>query len=304
MINSFPTVYAIGHRAIDGLFNDHVIVEEKIDGSQFSFGILDGELQCRSKGKQLIIEAPEKMFNKAVETIKEIAPALHPNWIYRGEFLEKPKHNTLAYDRVPTKNIILFDINTGLERYMSWGSMHDEADRIGLEVVPILCSGKIDSLDVLQNLLDTPSILGGTKIEGFVVKNYSLFTQEKKVAMGKYVSEAFKEVHQGEWRKSNPTDADIVSMLVTQYRTPARWNKAVQHLRDAGTLTDSPKDIGNIMKEVPADILKECEEEIKEKLFKHFWPKIARGVISGAAEWYKEELLKSAFTKEGTDEHL
>lgn len=302
MIHGYPSVYQIGHKAIQDIFSGEVVVEEKVDGSQFSFGIVNSELKCRSKGAQIIIDAPEKMFNHAIETVKELAPALHPEWVYRGEYLAKPKHNTLCYNRVPNKNIILFDVNIGNEVYLSYEDMKKEADRLGLEVVPIFYQGKIETLEFFRDLLETQSILGGTKVEGVVVKNYSLFTQEKKVAMGKYVSEMFQEVHKGEWRKSNPTDTDITSMLITQYRTPARWNKAIQHLRDAGTLTDSPKDIGNIMKEVPTDILKECEEEIREKLFKHFWPKIARGVSAGIAEWYKDELLKSAFTKDDANE--
>ena len=40
------------------------------------------------------------------------------------------------------------------------------------------------------------------------------------------------------------------------------------------------------------------QEEIKEALFKHFWQHIQRGITSGLAEWYKDELAKSAFEKE------
>ncbi len=49
------------------------------------------------------------------------------------------------------------------------------------------------------------------------------------------------------------------------------------------------------MREIPTDVLKECEDEIKEKLFKHFWPKISRGVTRGIPEWYKDQLAKQAF---------
>jgi ATP-dependent RNA circularization protein (DNA/RNA ligase family) len=39
MILSYPSIYALGHRAIRELFDGPVVVEEKIDGSQFSFGV-------------------------------------------------------------------------------------------------------------------------------------------------------------------------------------------------------------------------------------------------------------------------
>jgi hypothetical protein len=294
-IHSYSTVFQIGHKMIEGLFSGPVVVEEKVDGSQFSFGLVGGELMCRSKGKQLILDAPEKMFARAVATVREIAPLLHPGWIYRGEYLEKPKHNSLAYDRTPDKHIIGFDVCPGLEEYLSADEKRGEFARLGLECVPLLYSGVVDSLAMFNGFLERVSVLGGCKIEGVVVKNYALMTAEKKAAMGKYVSENFKEIHAHEWRQSNPTNTDIVDQLIERYKTPARWQKAVQHLREAGTLDGSPKDIGALMMEVPADIEKECAEEIKDLLYRHFWPKIRRGAAAGLPEWYKQELAKTAF---------
>ena len=296
MINSYPKIYAIGHKAISGIFDDEVTIEEKVDGSQFSFGIFDGELQCRSKGKQLILDAPEKMFGIAVATAKEWIGDLNDGWTYRCEYLQKPKHNTLSYQRVPEHNLILFDISTGLEEYMSYEEKREVADYMGLDCVPLLFRGKVENFEMFQEFLDRESILGGSKIEGIVVKNYNLFTSEKKVAMGKYVSEAFKEVHGGEWRKSNPTSKDVIQDLILQFHSEARWAKAVQHLREAGKLENSPRDIGMLIKEIPDDIKRECEDEIKEQLFNYAWSKIRRGVTAGFPEWYKEELAKSAFS--------
>ncbi len=297
-ISSYPSVFALGHKAIAEIFTGDVLVEEKIDGSQFFFGIIDGELQCRSKGKNLILDAPEKMFTRAVETVRSIESLLKPEYIYRGEYLEKPKHNTLAYARTPQHNIIGFDIITAPETYLSPTEKAMEFGRIGLECVPVFYSGTVDSLAMFNTFLERESVLGGTKIEGVVVKNYALFTMEKKVAMGKYVSEAFKEVHQGEWRKNNPTNSDVVQLIIAQYATIARYAKSVQHMRENGTLDGSLKDIGPLIKEVAADIFKECEDSIKQTLFDHFWKNIQRGIVAGIPEWYKQELVKQAFDHE------
>ena len=40
MISSYPKVYNLGHRAIVGLTEESVVVQEKVDGSQFSFGLM------------------------------------------------------------------------------------------------------------------------------------------------------------------------------------------------------------------------------------------------------------------------
>lgn len=297
MIHSYPSVYALGHKAIEGIFEGIVLLEEKIDGSQFSFGLIDGELQCRSKGKQLILDAPEALFVKAIASASARAHLLRPGWVYRCEYLSKPKHNTLAYARVPQDYLIVFDICPDNEAYLSKSEKQEEAARIGLECVPAFYFGIVDNLSAFNELLDQPSCLGGCKIEGVVVKRYDLFTAEKKVAMGKYVSEAFKEKHETDWKERNPGRADVIESLIAAYRTEARWRKAVQHLRETGALTDSPKDIGPLIREVPADILKEEADAIKEALFKHFWPHIQRGCTAGLPQWYKDELAQAAFAE-------
>jgi hypothetical protein len=299
-MNSYPKLWAIGHSAVKEIFFDEVLVEEKIDGSQFSFGIYNGELKVRSKGQEMLVDAPEKMFNKAVETVKTLKDKLVDGWTYRGEYLQKPKHNVLAYDRIPNNHIIIFDINTGLKHYLSYEEKQAEAVRLGLEVVPILFKGKVFSAHDLEQLLQKTSVLGGQKIEGFVVKNYSRFGVDKKVLMGKYVSEHFKEKHKQDWKVENPGQNDIIQKLINTYRTAARWDKAIIHLREAGELENTPRDIGKIIKEVPKDLMEECKEEIKEELFQWAYNDIIRGVNKGLAEYYKEKLLKSAFENENS----
>ena len=74
-----------------------------------------------------------------------------------------------------------------------------------------------------------------------MVKNYAQFTQEKKVAMGKYVREDFKEQNAMAWRVANPTQKDITQAIIETYRNEARWRKAVQHLRERGELDNSKR---------------------------------------------------------------
>jgi len=296
--HSYPKVYNLGHPLIKDLLEGQVQIEEKIDGSQFSFGFIGGVLRFRSKGKEILLECPEKMFLPAIEKVQAIhnALGLQPDWTYSGEFLSKPKHNTLVYARVPSNNIILFDIRIDEENYLHYASRQMEAGRLGFESVPVL-SLKTPTLEIIEAYLKTPSILGGTNIEGVVIKNYSKFGLDGKALMGKFVSEAFKEVHRGEWKKANPSNGDILEILIAMHRTEARWEKAVQHLRERGELEGSPRDIGNLMKEVHLDLDAECQEEIAARLLAWALPKIKRGGTAGLAEWYKEKLLKEQFNE-------
>ena len=303
--HAYPSIYALGHPALGELLLDPVLVEEKVDGSQFSWCADVGEhgtleLRCRSKGAAILLDAPEKMFAAAVATAQDLFThgLLTPGWTYRAEYLAKPHHNALAYDRIPRRHLALFDVGTGLAQFLTWDQKAAEAERLGLEVMPRLFQGPLDTTAQFRDFLATPSFLGGQRVEGVVVKNYARFGRDAKVLMGKYVSEAFKEVHAAEWKTANPTSGDVVQTLIARYRTPARWQKALQHLRETGQVEDSPRDIGLLIRETPEDLLRECGEEVRDALFAWAWPKIRRGTCAGLAEWYKEQLCAKQFAKE------
>ena len=298
MITSYPSIYQIGHKAISDIFSTEVLIEEKIDGSQFSFKrISETDYEAKSKGAILNGDIPS-LFKPAMDTMVGLLPHLKTGWTYRGEAVCKPKHNTLCYDRAPKGGLILFDVDDGLENYLTRGEKESEAVRLGLEIVPVLFKGVVHSFETIQSLLDRESYLGGCKIEGFVVKNYELFTIDKKVKMGKFVSEAFKEKHRTDRKVSNPGRDDILTMLGKTYAHEGRWRKAIQHLQELGKLKGEPSDIGPLMKEINADILKEEVDVIKEKLFQWAWKTISSGATRGFPEWYKEYLAKGAFSVE------
>ena len=173
-INSYSKVYNLGHPIVEDLFKDEVIIEEKIDGSQFSFMLKGGSLYFRSKNKEKYIDADEGMFNIAIINVVGLKHLLHDGWIYRGEYLQKPKHNILAYDRIPKNNIIIYDIDNGNQHYMNYDSKWEECERIGLECVPLLKRGMINNIDDFKELLNKKSILGVIEIEGVVIKNYKI----------------------------------------------------------------------------------------------------------------------------------
>lgn len=294
MLPSFPKVYNIGHPYLADLFDGPVLVQEKVDGSQFSFGVVDGEIHFRSKNNDLW---PGKggMFDVGMDALMGVMPMLTPGWVYRGEYLAKPKHNCLKYDRVPKHHVIIFDVTTGPESYLSPYELREEAARLDLDLVPFIFVGEVCNEGQVKLMLENGSVLGGTQVEGVVVKNYARFGYDGRALMGKYVREDFKERNKSNWRKENPTQSDIIVRIAAEYTTEARWRKAVQHLAEAGTLEHSPRDIGPLIGEVQKDIHSEAGDEIKEMLFKWAWEQVRRQVTRGFPEWYKGELLKRQF---------
>lgn len=298
--NGYPKVHNLGHPQIFDLTTKPVYIEEKVDGSQFSFMVdWSGRLFTRSKGTTFYPETAPAMFAPAVRTALDLVPQLIPGYTYRGEVLSKPKHNTLAYGRVPQGNFILFDVAISADNYMSRSEKEAEAARLGLEIVPLLNPSHLLTLpDELLQYLERESVLGGCKIEGVVLKqiNPTLFTVDGKPMVGKFVSAAFKEANKsGGWKEGRESSTDILVSLIQKYANENRWKKAIQHMRDDSKLTDSPKDIGPLMGVVAKDISDECSEEIKEALFKWAWRRIAAGSTRGLPEFYKRYLLDQQF---------
>lgn len=300
MIKSFPKIFAIGTDYIKDIFNSSVEITEKVDGSQFDFGKIDGVLYFRSKGNQLYAENPDKMFNIAVDYVVSIQDKIRDNTCYFCEYLKNPRHNILKYDRVPKNNLILFGVsdNTGTFFRKTYKQLKEFADEVEIEVVPLLYKGKIKTAEELKKFLDTDSILGGTKIEGIVVKNYKnaflLGGQPIPLMMGKYVSESFKETHREKWG-SEFTARGKWQTFKDSFCTEARWNKAIQHLKEKGLLENSPRDIGKLIAEIKTDISDEEKEEIKTFLWEEFGDEILRGSTKGFPEWYKNKLLENSF---------
>lgn len=307
--HSYSKIFNLGHRAVRDITKRPVSVEEKIDGSQFSFGVFttpnaSGEsfnppdLKVRSRGREIPLGSEDKLFAPAIQTAQRLAHAntLVPNWTYRGEVLCKPKHNTLEYGRVPDGNIILFDVNRGEEDYLTREEKEAEARRLGLMIVPELFRGMI-SLDNLNTLLGLESCLGKVKIEGVVLKPLEpVFGPDGKTLMAKHVSEAFKEVHQKNWKTDNPNSADILERIGTALAAPARWNKAIQRRAEAGELEDDPRDIGPLIKTIQADIHEEEEDGIKAQLYKWAKQTLLRRSVRGFPEWYKSRLMTLQFS--------
>lgn len=299
-LHGYPKVWNMGHPAIADLFDGPVVVQEKLDGSQFTFGVIDGTLHLRSRRSTIHgVEAADTLFRTACETAARLMDEglLEDGWQYRAEALCRPKHNTLEYGRAPECGMVLFDVDRGLEdRVAEPDELAAIGERLGLEVVPTLYEGKVASLDQLKALLDTPSMLGGEfGIEGVVVKNYARWGEDGKMLMGKVVRDDFREKHSKAWKKSNPGKGDIIEQLKDTYRSERRWEKAIERRRDDGQLQEAPQDIGPLLKDIQADVEEECRAEIADALFKAFWGDIRRGITAGFPEWYKARLAEQQF---------
>ena len=305
-ITSYPKIFAIGTDYISDIFKDVVEITEKVDGSQFVFGKIAGELQIRSKGAVIHREDPNKMFELGVEYVCSIEDILPDNTVFYTEYLRIPKHNSLTYDRIPKNHIVLYGVSSP-ERsfYKGRHELESWSEKLGIDVVPLLYHGNIEKAEDIYNLLENKSYLGGEmNMEGIVVKNYHrpflLGGQPIPLMAGKYVSEAFKEVHRKNWNSEN-TGQGKWQLFKQGFKTEARWDKSIQHMEEDGLLEHAPRDIGSLIKRVKDDIIEEEKENIKEFLWREFGQEVLRTATGGLPEYYKKTLLERSFNKVSSD---
>lgn len=299
MITAFPKIFTLGQGYIADIFKDEVEITEKIDGSQFIFGKINGELLMRSKGTMILdyhSRAESDLFYPVIRWVMSIEDDIPEGSVFYGETLKTPKHNTLEYGRTPVNHFMLFGISTIAKSFtQSHAALAEQAKVLGCEVVPLLYKGKIAGLEDLEKYIGVLSVLGKTAAEGIVVKNYTqpflLGGQPIPLMAGKYVTEHFKEVHRTNWNKEN-TSAGKWHIYKQQFRTEARWDKAIQHLAEKGELENAPRDIGKLIGEVKRDIAEEERENIKEFLWKQFGGEVLRVSTHGLPEYYKQRLLE------------
>lgn len=288
VMHSYSSPLALGHKFLEGFWEGVVVVEEKVDGSQLSLRVdpTTNVVEARSRRMALDMVNPEKLFAPAIETF--LNAHLIPGETYRGESMSRPKANTIAYARAPKGGFALFDVDYGDQDYADPSVLARVAEAMGVEAVPVL--GVYESqppLEELQALLERESFLGGSKIEGIVLKNYGVLGPDHKVMMAKLVSADFQETHKHDWRERNPTKGDIIEKLIAKYKTEARWRKAVAHLREEGLIRGVPQDIPLVLREAKADILADSREDIATELVEWYWKKeIAKGVTAGLPEYY------------------
>jgi len=305
-IPSWHKIFTYGDRFTKGILDGEVEITEKIDGSQFTFGRTDkATVLMRSKGAEIFFGDGNKMFNKAKEYVMSIQAKLPTGVFFHGEYLQKPKHNTLEYARVPKNNFMLFGVTVrdtliAKDTY----SLDYWAHYLDCEAVPIIYKGNMmdDFLmdyDTLLKLIPEISILGNCKAEGIVIKNYAKSLMVGDVAVpimqAKIVCNEFKEKHGVSWGKENPTNMQKIGESLN---SEARWLKAVQYKRDNNELTETVKDIGPLIGRIKQDILEEEKENIKEMLYKLFKEDILRMAINGFPEWYKKKLADDLSAKQ------
>lgn len=295
-IESYQKIQQIHHKEVADILNsDNIVIEEKVDGSQFRIEInTNGLIKCGSHHQELSMV--DSMFKLATDQAEAIFGGYKPTdkVTVFCEYLKSPKQNTLAYGRVPKNNLVIFDVKIG-DRYSPRKEKVQFSETFGMEVVPILYNGAGSCIteEFIQKLLKTESFLGNVIIEGIVIKAYNDFYDVNKYPYlqghwkcAKIVRDDFKEMN-GENQASQNRGLERIKCM---FNTEARFEKAIQHCKELGQITGEMKDLKYIVPEVQNDLEKEEIDTIKDELYKEFGKEILRHSIKGLPEYYNKRL--------------
>lgn len=257
----YHSIVRLGHKSTVGVLNegDEIIVQEKVDGSNASFMVHEGQLLCFSRNKQL---DPSNTLSGFYNWVHEnIDPEkLLDGVIYFGEWTAT--HKILYPDH--TKKFFLFDVyNTHLEEYVNFSMVVDEAMRLGLNLIPVFYRGQYQGYDHLTSFVgmtqlggilkgkrpDTGEVIEKETGEGIVAKNVKYRDRQGKQLFVKLVVDEFREVQ----KQRAPRDPNKVSetrQLVMDCLTEARIEKQLFKLVDEGLLEPDYgiEDMGKIIK--------------------------------------------------------
>lgn len=276
-------------------------IEEKYDGSQFRFGYKNSEKTFGSKSVDFnMYQQPDKMFKLAVEQADKVLNNISPdeNITFFAEYLKTPKHNTLTYDHIPQNNLVLFDVYK--DGFRPAEELEEYASKMGIDHAKILeTTDRFPPKELIDRLLTKESSLGGTTIEGVVIKNYGfnvLINNEYRPLFYKYVRSEFKELNDKEWNK-HPEKQSIMDVIASAVNREAIFRKAVQHLIEDGKSTGRMQDMKDLIPLVYDDLENEYKTVIADVLYQKFEKEVRTVLVRGLPEYYKDYLYKETERK-------
>lgn len=267
-------------------------IREKIDGSQIGFGKdPEGRLWVRSRGKILVdplVGTVDRSsgFGPAIDYIESIKNKINPDEFFYGEYLSRPHHGKIKYDRVPNNHIVIFE-SSDFDR-KEFYSYDMRAEYMGFETAKEYDLDKSEmNMDGLKKAMDEAvPMLGGERVEGLVLKNYGQSGHEGQdrgdvdVLSMKIVQEDFREV--------KVVKAKGIDAFIERFSTHQRYEKALQHLKEAGELDGTDADIGRLCKEVIRDTREEESHVIEPWLDAYANKAFNRGLVKDVPAWLKK----------------
>lgn len=257
------------HQTIEG--DVEIVIQEKLDGSNASFKVVNGEILAFSRNTQLDENNNLRGFYEWTRTLNP--EQLLEGVTYFGEWLVKHK---LDYgDNM--NQFYLFDVfNEHTLEYSSFSMVEDESKRLGLNLVPVFYVGKSLPFEEIEKFAGQSKL--AEKGEGVVVKNYNYKNKYESQVFTKIVTKEFQEKNGVKNPKSVTAKKDSLDQFLDTYMTKARVEKIIYKMVDEQVLNEdyAIEDMGSILKNGGSRVYDDLIKEELDSLLKMLRGKIGK----------------------------
>lgn len=256
---------------IDGFQKgDYIIVQEKIDGANFSIRYDDETDSIRAFSRKKILDLENNLrgaweWSQKLdkELVKEV---LGTNLVLFGEWLCP---HTIIYPNNRYQNAYFYDVwDVESEKYLNQDKVENIVKQLNLIYVPVFYKGDFESWEHLKQFVGRTD-LGGENGEGIVVKNMTRLNDSNtklpfytKIVADKFAEKkSVKKFDERKLEKRVKLQA-IVESIVTE----GRVTKLIHKMVDEGIIPENwdEHDMGTIAKNIGKEVYYDCVKEESE----------------------------------------
>ena len=240
----YQHIERFGTDEVEGIEIGDCYVFPKIDGTNGSIWLEDGEVKAGSRKRVLTLDSDNQGFYAAVKDDERIKAYLeaHPTHRLYGEWLVP--HSLKTYRDEAWRKFYIFDVvDTEKETedssvyagYIPYPDYKEELDKYGLDYIPALRVIKNGSLDNFLKVIEENTYLikdGQGVGEGIVIKNYAYFNKYGRQTWAKIVRNEFKDLHRSRHETPKIDVESVESRIVDKYLTSAFIDKEFEKIKE------------------------------------------------------------------------
>lgn len=253
---------------------DHIIVQEKIDGANFSIRYDEESNGIKAFSRKKMLDLGNNLrgaWEWSQRLNKNLVQGVLGNTlILFGEWLVS---HTIVYPDDKYHNAYFYDVwDTKTEKYLTQDKVKEIVEQLGLNYVPVFYEGEFVSWENLKQFVGRTD-LGGVNGEGIVVKNMTRLNDPntRLPFYTKIVADKFAEKKSvKKFNESKLERRAKLQTIVESIVTEGRVRKLVHKMVDDGMIPEdwdehNMSDIAkNIGREVYYDCIKEEPETVEQ----------------------------------------
>ncbi len=254
----------IGTTETDGLLEGRCYVFPKIDGTNGSVWVEDGEICAGSRNRHLTLDNDNAGFLAAMLENEAVLSLLrtNPNLRLFGEWLVP--HSLKTYSDAAWRKFYIFDVMRG-DKFLSYDEYTPILEEHGAEYIPPIFVVERPTEERLYGALTQNNFLikdGEGTGEGIVIKNYDFTNRFDRTTWGKVVTAEFKAKHvKALGPREIKEKARVEDAIAAQFVTKSLVDKVYAKIVTANDEFAS-KDIPRLLNTVFYDIVREDMWEI------------------------------------------